>query len=62
MHHGRESGSLSVRYTPADEEHPQDRLGCALLALRTGCGMSLLWVIMFITMILVGLLSLIFFR
>jgi hypothetical protein len=37
-------------------------MGCLMLMLRTGCGMASLWIIMFVTMLLVGLVSLLFFR
>lgn len=37
-------------------------MGCAMLMLRTGCGMASLWIIMFLTMVLVALVSLLFFR
>jgi hypothetical protein len=37
-------------------------VGCIVAGIRAGCGMTLLWVIMFITMILVGLISLLFYR
>jgi hypothetical protein len=49
-------------FAAADPEHAQDRLGCLLFGVRLGCGMSLLWVIMFVTMVLIGLISLIFYR
>jgi hypothetical protein len=37
-------------------------MGCLVFLLRTGCGMASLWIIMFLTMVFVGLLSLLFFR
>jgi hypothetical protein len=45
-----------------DDDDPRDRRGCLMLALRTGCGMASLWIIMFVTMVLVALFSLLFFR
>jgi hypothetical protein len=33
-----------------------------MFALRTGCGMASLWIIMFVTMVLVALVSLLFYR
>jgi hypothetical protein len=48
-------------WSPRDE-HPQDVGGCLLAAGRLGCGMMSLQLVMFITMVLIGLLSFLFFR
>jgi hypothetical protein len=44
------------------DEHPQDVSGCFLSAARLGCGMASLWIIMFTTMVIIALLSLMLFR
>jgi hypothetical protein len=44
------------------DEHPQDIGGCLLAAGRLGCGMISLQLVMFLTMVVIGLLSFLFFR
>ncbi|HSJ06714.1 MAG TPA: hypothetical protein VK936_08430 [Longimicrobiales bacterium] len=41
---------------------PRDHLGCLLVALRTGCGMTLLWALMAMAILGAALVSLLFFR
>jgi hypothetical protein len=41
---------------------PRDNVGCLILALRTGCGMALIQILMALGIILAALLSLLFFR
>ena len=41
---------------------PRDNAGCLLLALRTGCGMALIQILMALGIIVAALLSLLFFR
>jgi hypothetical protein len=41
---------------------PRDHAGCFLLALRTGCGMALIQILMALGILLAALVSLIFFR
>ena len=41
---------------------PRDTVGCFLLALRTGCGMALIQILMALAIIAAAVLSLIFFR
>jgi hypothetical protein len=48
--------------TDVHDEHPQDPRGCFVLMLRTGCGMASLWIIMFMAIVFVALVSLFFFR
>ena len=41
---------------------PRDNVGCIILALRTGCGMALIQILMAIGIIIAALVSLLFFR
>lgn len=41
---------------------PRDNAGCLILAMRTGCGMALIQVLMALGILLAALLSLLFFR
>jgi hypothetical protein len=41
---------------------PRDNVGCVLLALRTGCGMALIQILMALGILLAALISLLFFR
>jgi hypothetical protein len=45
-----------------DGEHPQDVVGCLWSTARIGCGLSFLYVTMFLAVLAVAILSLIFFR
>jgi hypothetical protein len=52
-----------LRRTPDDDdEHPQDVAGCLWSSVRIGCGLSFLYVTMFLAVLAVAILSLIFFR
>jgi hypothetical protein len=41
---------------------PRDHAGCLIAALRTGCGMAILWILMALAIAGVALFSLLFFR
>jgi hypothetical protein len=43
-------------------DNPDDPVGCTVAILRLGCGTALLWVIMFLAIVAVALVSLLFFR
>jgi hypothetical protein len=45
-----------------DDLPPRDHVGCLLVALRTGCGMALLWILMGLAILAAALLSLLIFR
>lgn len=45
-----------------DDEHPQDVVGCVWSTVRIGCGLSFIYVTMFLAVLAVAILSLIFFR
>jgi hypothetical protein len=53
----RPAGDGAGEHTP-----PRDTVGCLLLALRTGCGMALIQILMAVAIIAAAILSLIFFR
>jgi hypothetical protein len=40
---------------------PRDHAGCLLVALRTGCGMTILWLIMALAILAAALVSLLIF-
>jgi hypothetical protein len=41
---------------------PRDNVGCLMLAIRTGCGMALIQILMALAIVGAALLSLLFFR
>lgn len=41
---------------------PRDSVGCVMVALRAGCGMAALQILMALAIILAALFSLLFFR
>lgn len=41
---------------------PRDHVGCLYAALRVGCGMAALQLIMFLAIVFAALISLLFFR
>ena len=45
-----------------EELPPRDNMGCLMLALRTGCGMALIQILMALAIIAAALLSLALFR
>ena len=45
-----------------DELPPRDNVGCLMLAVRTGCGMALIQILMALAIIAAALFSLLFFR
>jgi hypothetical protein len=45
-----------------DDLPPHDHVGCLLAAVRAGCGMALIQVLMAIAILLVALISFFFFR
>jgi hypothetical protein len=45
-----------------EELPPRDHMGCFVLALRTGCGMALIQVLMALAIIGAAVLSFLFFR
>ena len=53
----RPAGDGADGHVPA-----RDRIGCLLLAMRTGCGMALIQILMALAIIAAAILSLIFFR
>lgn len=55
--HAEDTGSAGGEDLPA-----RDHAGCFLVALRTGCGMLLLQVLMALAIITAALISLLFFR
>ena len=51
--------------TDGGEHHdlpPRDHAGCLMLALRTGCGMALIQILMALAIIAAALFSLLLFR
>jgi hypothetical protein len=53
---------LSAGAAGGEDLPPRDHVGCALVALRTGCGMILLQAIMAAAIAAAALFSLLFFR
>jgi hypothetical protein len=53
---------LSYDIDGGEDLPPRDHVGCLLVALRTGCGMAILWIMMAAAIAAVALLSLLFFR
>jgi len=53
---------LAAADDDAEQLPPRDTAGCFILAVRTGCGMALIQILMALAIVAAAILSLMFFR